>query len=216
MTTGVVVLIVLVSGGCGGDDTEPLTLEQRLPAVAELPGYEADGEPDEYRDPAAFAGAIEDSLVEASIEEAEEAVREAGFVRAIGQEFSNKSDQNAGLYAVVLEFDSEDGAQEASEWRLADIRKPCPRKCIVRISEFDVDDVSGSTPGIRRTVTEERLEATGEEGEPFDSYEVGFLDGPIAYDLRTFGPPGSVTESEAVEALERLYERVKDAALPDE
>lgn len=124
--------------------------------------------------------------------------------------------KDAGLYTLVIAFESEEGAQRVSDWRDEDIRKPCPEKCSVDISELEVDGVSGATSGIRRTVTQERLDETGEEGRPYDSYEVGFNDGRIAYDIQTFGPPGSVTEDETVQALKRLYERVKDAPLPDQ
>jgi len=203
--------------GCGGDEGEPLTLEQRLPTVDELPGFEqASTTPDVFTDSASFAKAIEDSLVQATVTEATDVFDEAGFVSAIGREFTKTGDDEAGLYAVVLEFDSEEGVERASEWRDEDIRKPCPRRCSVDISEFEVDGISGATPGIRRTVTQERLEETGEKGQPFDSYEVGFNDGPLAYDILARGPPGSVTEEEAVAALNRLYERVKGAPLPDE
>jgi hypothetical protein len=200
--------------GCGDEDAEPLTLEQRLPTQKELPGYElASARRDVFTDSAAFAKAIEDALVQATVVQATDVFNEAGFVSAIGQEFSRK---DAGLYVLVIEFESEDGTQRASEWRDEDIRKPCPGKCSVDISEFDVDGVSGATPGIRRTVTQERLDELDEEGQPYDSYEVGFNDGRLAYDIRASGPPGSVTQEETIEALNRLYERVKDAPLPDD
>lgn len=168
-----------------------------------------------FSDSAELAKAIQDGLVQATVKQATDVFDEAGFVSAIGKDFSKEGAEDASLSALVIQFGSEDGAQKVSDWRDEDIRKPCPKKCIVDISEFDVEGIPGATKGVHRAVTTEALEATGEKGQPFDSYEVGFNDGPLAYDIFTFGPPGSVTEAETVEALKRLYERVKDAPLPD-
>lgn len=220
MRFGLLVLGVAAAlglGACGGDDPAPLALQERLPTPVELPGYapSPDG-PDNFDDPSTFAKAIEDGLVQASVKEASDVFDDAGFISAIGQEFSRAGVKDSGLYAVVILFESEEGAQDASDWRDKDIRKPCPRRCSVAISEFDVEGIPGATTGVRRTITAERLEATQEEGQPYDSYEVGFLDGRIAYDIQTFGPPGSVTEDAVIEALKRLYERVNNAPLPNE
>jgi hypothetical protein len=217
---GILALAVAVAvglGACGGEDAAPLTLEQRLPTPAEVPGYKPEpGDPKVFSDSAEFANSIQDALVQATVKQATDVFEEAGFVSAIGQDFSKEGVEGASLSAVVIEFGSADGAQKVSDWRDADIRKPCPEKCIVDISEFDVEGISGATKGVHRAVTTEALEATGEEGQPFDSYEVGFMDGPIAYDIVTFGPPGSVTQTETIAALKRLSERVKDAPLPEE
>lgn len=204
-------------GACGGEDAAPLTLEQRLPTPAEVPGYKPEpGDRQVFSDAADFATSIQDALVQATVKQATDVFKEGGFVSAISQDFSKEGAEDTSLSAVVIEFESADGAQKVSDWRDADIRKPCPEKCIVDISEFEVEGISGATKGVHRAVTREALEATGEEGQPFDSYEVGFMDGAVAYDILTFGPPGSVTETETIEDLKRLYERVKDAPLPEE
>ena len=77
-----------------------------------------------------------------------------------------------------------------------------------------MEGIPNADTGVRRSVTQKTLDFTGEQGELFDSYEVGFTDGLFAYDVRTFGPPGSVTEAETIEVLKRLYDRVNGAPLP--
>ena len=208
-----VVVVLLALAGCGGDGKAPLTLEQRLPQQDEVPSYLiAPSEIMEWNDAAAFATAIADGLVQATVEDATDVLTEAGFVSAVGRSFGGG--EAVELFAVVIQFASEDGAETVSEWRAGDIRMPCIAKCFVDITEFTVDGIPNADPGIRRTVTQDALDAAGETGPPFDSYEVGFTDGRFAYNVRSFGEPGSVSAAETVDVLKRLYERVNGAPIP--
>jgi hypothetical protein len=204
----------------GGDEADPLTLDQRFIQTGDAPGYEPDpveggkytwGNVDE------FVAQTHDQLVRASMTEAEEFLTEAGFVRAIGgTRFLPGSDgehDRGDPHAImgVLQFESEEGARDAVAWYRDDASQPCPGKCAVAISEFEVDGISDAK-GIRRVVTAEALRQTGEEGEPSDGYDIWFADGPFAYYVGTFGPPGEATTEAVTEAIaKRIYDRVKGA-----
>jgi hypothetical protein len=83
------------------------------------------------------------------------------------------------------------------------------------VREFEVDGIFAAK-GIRRVVTAEQLRQTGEEGEPSDTYDIRFADGPFAYLVGTFGPPGDETTEAVTEAIaKRVYDRVKGAPLPE-
>jgi hypothetical protein len=165
-----------------------------------------------------FVDQSHDRLISATTAEAEEFLTEAGFVRAIGgTRFLPGSDgeHSRGAPHVimgVLQFESEEGARDAIDWFHDDASQPCPGKCAVVISEFEVDGISDAK-GILRVVTAQRLRQTGEEGEPSDAYEIRFADGPFAYEVGTFGPPGDATTEAVTEAIaKRIYNRVKGAA----
>jgi hypothetical protein len=88
--------------------------------------------------------------------------------------------------------------------------KPCPRTCANQISEFDVNGVPDAW-GVRRSQSAEDIEAVGAEGDvPFDSYGMGFTDGSLVYTLDLHGPPGSVSEEQALDIARALYERIVD------
>ena len=80
--------------------------------------------------------------------------------------------------------------------------------CAVQRSEFDVGDIPGAR-GIHRSATAEDIERVGTADErPFDSYWVGFTDGSFVYTVDLHGPPGSVSEEEALEIAGTYYERL--------
>ncbi|MDQ3994295.1 MAG: hypothetical protein M3265_05830, partial [Actinomycetota bacterium] len=228
MRTGFLVLAlaaVLGVAACGGgDEADPLTLDQRFIQAGDAPGYKPDpveggrhssGNVDE------FVEHTHQRLVSATPAEAKEFLTEAGFIRAIvGTRFLPGSDgehSRGDPHAVmgVVQFESDEGARDAVDWYHEDGSQPCPGKCAVTISEFEVDGISAAK-GVRRLVTAEALRRTGEEGEPFDTYEIGFTDGPFAYYVGTFGPPGDATTEAVTEAIaKRIYDRVKDAPPPE-
>ena len=109
----------------------------------------------------------------------------------------------------VIQLQSEDGATSALDWLdESSIKKPCPMTCAVQISEFDVDDIPGAR-GIHRSATAEDIERVGTADErPFDSYWVGFTDGSYVYTVDLHGPPGSVSEEEALEIASAYYDRL--------
>ncbi len=228
MRTGFLVLAlaaVLGVAACGGgDEADPLTLDQRFIQAGDAPGYKPDpveggrhssGNVDE------FVEHTHQRLVSATPAEAKEFLTEAGFIRAIvGTRFLPGSDGEHSrgdphVVMGVVQFESEEGARDAVDWYHDDGTQPCPGKCAVTISEFEVDGISAAK-GVRRVVTAERLRQTGEEGEPSDSYDIRFADGPFAYYVGTFGPPGDATTEAVTEAIaKRIYDRVKGAPPPE-
>lgn len=115
------------------------------------------------------------------------------------------------LTVVVVQFGSEQGAKDASQWRRDDLLKPCPKKCDVSIAGFDVGGVPESS-GVRRYVTQASIDVTGDKDQrPYDSYEVGFVDSGFAYVVAEDGAPGSVSENNVVAVAEALDKRVHGA-----
>jgi len=77
----------------------------------------------------------------------------------------------------------------------------------VQISDFDVD--ISDARGVHRIQTAEEIEKVGAEDlVPFDSYWVGFTEGPFVYTLDLHGPPGSVSDEQAQEIASAYHDRV--------
>jgi hypothetical protein len=226
--TGLLVLTLAALLGLaacgGGDEAEPLGLEQRFIHAEDAPGYEPDpveGGKHTWGNTNDFVDQTHDRLVSATKAEAEAFLTEAGFVRAIGgTRFLPGSDGEHSrgdphVVTGVLQFESEEGARDAVDWFDEDGRQPCPGNCGVTISEFEVDGIPDAK-GVRRVLTAERL-PQGEEGEPFDSYDIWFADGPFAYYVGTFAPPGPATTEAFAEGIaKRIYDRVEGAPPPEQ
>jgi hypothetical protein len=170
-----------------------------------VPGYEPDpveGGRHTWGDADEFVDQTPDRFISVTTAEAEEFLTETGFVRGIGGtrflpgRDGEHSPGDPHVFIDVLQFDSDEGARGAVEWFHEDDRQPCPGKCAIAISEFEVDGIPDAT-GVRRVVTAKQLRQTGEEGEPIDGYDVRFADGPFAYFVGISGPPGDET-TEAV------------------
>jgi hypothetical protein len=212
---------VLGVAACGGgDEADPLTLEQRFFQAGDAPGYEPDpveGGKHTWSGVDEFADQTSDGLMRATLVDSKEFLTEAGFIRGIvGTRFlpedgkeHQRDDPHVRL--AVLQFESEEGARDAVEWYDEDGRQPCPGHCADTISTFEVDGIPDAK-GIRRVVTAERLRQTGEPGEPRDGYDIRFADGLFAYHVATFGPIGEGTTEASTEAIaKRIYDRVKGA-----
>ena len=144
MRAGFVALSVaaVLGAACGGgDEADPLTLEQRFIQAGDAPGYAPDpveGGKHTWGNVEQFVDQTHDWLFSATIAEAEEFLTEAGFVRAIGgTRFLPGSDGEHSpgdphLIVGVLQFESEEGARDAVDWYHDDGARPCPRKCAVR------------------------------------------------------------------------------------
>lgn len=225
MRLGVLALTVVAAmslSSCGGDEAEPLALDERVPTEAEAPGSEPD--PVETRRTASgldgFISRLGDEFVAVSPKTKRE-FGEAGFVAAIvdtrffprepGAEHV-RSDPHVSSF--VMQFTSDEGAKKAIELLHDDGLSPCPGTCAEQISEFDVDGTPDAK-GVRRVATAEEIEAVGEGGEPHDSYVIRFADGPFAYDIEIFGAPGEVSEAQAEEIVEKLFDRVEGAPPPE-
>ena len=211
----VTAVIALGAAACGGEDAAPLTLEQRVPGEADAPGSKADPE----ETPITLTD-IEDvrSLPEGLMTPTDEdvsAMEEAGFVSGLADTRFFPSEpgaehvgEEAHVATLVIQFASEEEAADMAGLLHDDGLKPCPGSCAVDIIEFEVDDIPDAQGG-KRITTAERLEETGEEGFPFAAYAISFADGPFAYDVTMFGPPGKVSQEQLDEIAKNLYERVE-------
>jgi hypothetical protein len=213
------VLALVTSSACGDEDeaapTEPVSLEQRVVTAEDAPGSKPD--PVETRQTTTdfdeFIDVLGQLAVDPDTEEMTDVFTEVGFEGAIvDTRFFGEthSPDHPHIVSSVIQLQSEEGAASALEWLEADSMKPCPRTCAVQISEFDVEGVPDGW-GVHRSQSAEDIEAVGTEGDrPFDSYAIGFTDGSFVYTLDLHGPPGSVSEEEALAIAHALHQRIAD------
>ena len=222
----IVVAVVAVMGiaacGGGGDDAAaPLTLEQRVLGEAEAPG----SKPDPVETPikavgmAELASKFEDQLITATDEDAARLEKD-GFVAAIretrffpSEPGGEHSRELPHVSSVVMQFGSDAGATDAVDLLHTDGLEPCPETCAFDIAEFEVDGIPNAK-GAQRIATQEALDQVGDEQPPHAEYTIHFADGPFAYTVTSFGPPGDVSEQHAEEVATKLYERVQGAPPP--
>jgi hypothetical protein len=211
------VMIMLVA--CGGDDdtetAEPavLTLSQRLLTAEDAPGSKPDpveegGTTVNFDE---FIQALGDLAIDPDTKEMTAVFEEAGF-KAAGTDtrfFGETHTRTAPhVFSSVIQLQSEEGATSALDWLEADTRKPCPMSCAVQRSTFDVDDIRGAR-GIHRSANAEDIARVGTADErPFDGYWVGFTDGSFVYTVDLHGPPGSVSEEQALKIASTYYDRL--------
>ena len=204
--------------GCGGDDdaetADPTPLTQRFLTAEDAPGSKPD--PVEERqtteDFDEFITGLSDASIDPDRDEMTTVFQDAGFngagvdTRFFGETHTPGSSPH--VISSFIELESEDGATSALDWLETDAKKPCPMSCAVQISEFDVDDIPDAR-GVHRIATAEDIERVGTEDErPNDSYFVGFTNGAFVYTVDLFGPPGSVSEEQALEIASAYYERL--------
>jgi hypothetical protein len=192
-----------------------------VPSAQDAPGSEPD--PVEKRQTVegdAFISRLGDQFVNPT-EENKKAFEDAGFLRAIvDTRFvpetpgAPHTPESVHTFTLAAQFESADGAETGLDLIHEDSLRPCPETCATQIAEFDVAGIPDAQ-GVRRYATAQSIEAIGEDGEPYDSYEIQFTDGPFAYRISLFGPPGEVTQAEAEEIARKLYERVKGAPAPE-
>ena len=210
-------LAVIALVACGGDDEEtaaPVPLAQRFVTEEDAPGSKPD--PDEKRETTVdfdeFIAGLSERAVDPDKDEATMVFEEAGFKGAgVDTRFFGDTHTPPTTPHVVssfLELGSKDGATSALDWFETDSRKPCPMSCAVQVSEFDVDDIPGAR-GVHRLATAEDIERLGTEDEvPSESYWVGFTNGAFVYSVDLFGPPGSVSEEQALDIASAYYDRL--------
>ena len=212
-----VAIALITLAACGGEEdgetADPAPLAQRVVTAEDAPGSKPD--PVETRQSTVdfdeFIVALGDLAVDPDTEEMTDVFREAGFEGAvIDTRFFGETHSPEAPHVVssVIQLQSEEGATSALDWLEADRMKPCPGTCAVQISEFDVDDIPDAR-GVHASASAEDIEAVGNADErPFDAYWVGFTDGPYVYTVDLAGPPGSVSEQQAVEIASALHHRV--------
>jgi hypothetical protein len=214
-------VVVLCAAACsGGSDevtsTGPLALDQRVATAEDA----SDAKPDPVETGVTVSTADEfidrlgDSFVDPSPEDVA-AFKSAGFVQAIDDtlflpdgDITTHSRSNPHIRTTVIQFEAADGAKTAQEIEHEDSLRPCPENCATSSEEFEVDDIPGAL-GARRYATQENIDATGASDiHPYDEYEIVFTDGVFAYRVRLNGSPGDVSEVQAKDIAQSLYDRV--------
>ncbi len=212
----VVAALVITLVGCGGGDDDaaaPLPVAQRFLTAGDAPGTKPD--PVETRrtvgDFDEFIAALGELAVDPDQEEMSTVFREAGFEQAgIDARFFGETHSGTAPHVVgsFVELASEDGATSALDWLETDSLKPCPMSCAVQRSTFDVDDIADAR-GVHRIATAEDIERVGAADQvPFDSYWVAFTDGSFVHTVDLHGPPGSVSEEQALDIARAYHERL--------
>jgi hypothetical protein len=204
---------------CGGNEKgTPLTLEQRVLRESDAPRSLED--PIEVRLTAAnldeFTAWRNEEYVRAAYIEPSK-LKKAGFVAAAHEtRFFPKTPGGPHtrdaphVRTLVIQFTSEDGATTGASLVYTNDLKPCPGQCAVQIEEFEPSGVPDAK-GARHFIPAKRLEETGGEDVPFDSYTVTFTDGPFVYQVDGFAPPGKISKEQIEEIADTVYERVKGA-----
>ena len=216
---------MLAFAACGGDDgdssadaTGPVTIDQRVVTEKDAP----DSKPDPVETPVSVSGPDEflthlgDRFVNVTSQEVSDfknsfvrALHETRFIPAKPGDAHTRTAPH--IFSLVMQFDSEQGANDALDTLHADSLRPCPKSCAERGEEFDVDSIPNSH-GTHRFATTESIQAVGETEEtPFDLYEIEFADGVFAYRVQLAGPPRTVSQDEAERIATSVYERVKGA-----
>lgn len=213
-----VALALITFVGCGGSDeaerADPVPLAQRFVSAEDAPGSKPD--PVEKRetttDFAVFIPTLTEGSIDPDPDEMNEVFENAGFksagvdARFFGE--THSSEQSPHVFSSFIEVESEDGATSALDWLETDSKKPCPMSCAVQISEFEVDGIPDAR-GVHRVATAEDIERVGTKDErPNDSYLVAFTVGPLVYRMDLQGPPGSVSEEQALMIASAYYERL--------
>lgn len=213
--------LVLGLAACNGDNGEatstgPLALQQRVVSQEDAP--EAKPDPVEtgitVSTPDEFIDQLGESFIDPSDEDVA-AFKAAGFVQAIDDtmflpmgDVTTHSRTSPHIRTTVMQFESPEGAKTAANIEHEDNLRPCPENCATSAEEFDVDDIPGAL-GSRRYATQESIDATGApDVQPYDDYQIVFADGVFAYRVRLHGTPGSVSEDQAKDIAQSLYDRV--------
>lgn len=201
---------------CSGGDDEaatPVPLAQRFVTAEDAPGSKAD--PVETRQTTVdfdeFIASLSEFAVDPDPDEMTMVFQEAGFKGAgVDARFFGETHAQdlPHIFSSFIELESEDGATSALDWLETDARKPCPMSCAVDRSSFDVDDIADAR-GVHRIATAEDIERVGtEDQQPFDSYWMGFTHGSFVYTVDLRGPPGSVSEEQALEIARAYHDRL--------
>ena len=214
-------VVVLCLAACGGGSDEatstgPLTLEQRVVTADDAEGAKPDpvetGTTVNTVDD--FIDQLGDSFIDPSDEDVA-AFKSEGFVQAIDDtlflptdESPSHSRANPHIRTTVVQFNTGALAESFEKFEQDDNLRPCPENCATSTEEFDVSDIPGAL-GSRRYATQESIDASGaSDVQPYDDYQIVFTDGVFTYRVRLHGPPGDVSEDQAEDIAQSLYDRV--------
>jgi len=198
----------------GGDETDPPPLSQRFLTAADAPGTKPD--PVETRETTVdfdeFIAVLGPALIDPDEEEMTTVFQEAGFKGAgVDARFFGETHDPHGphVFSSFIELESEDGATSTLDWLETETTKPCPMTCARQTDTFDVDDIADDARGVHSIATAEGIETAGTEQErPFESYWVAFSNGAVVYAVDLHGPPGSVSEEQALEIARAYHDRI--------
>ena len=210
-------LAMITLAACGGGDDEtaaPLPVAQRFVTAQDAPGSKPD--PVEKRQTTVdfddFILALSDFTVDLDVEEANTVFHEAGFKSAgVDTRFFGETHTFTAphVFSSFIELESEDGATSTLDWLETETTKPCPMTCARQTDTFDVDDIADDARGVHSIATAEGIEKAGTEQErPFESYWVAFSNGAVVYAVDLRGPPGSVSEEQALEIARAYHDRI--------
>jgi len=209
--------------GCGGDektekadsapkaDSTPLT--ERVLTSEDVPGSKPD--PVEVRQTPEnldeFVNVFANFSNAPDLDEIANAFKKAGVEgavldsRYIGKTHTGKDPH---FIVLVVQTHSEEGATRALDFIEKDYKQPCPESCAVKYSDFQVDAIPAAR-GVHSSATAQDIKRIGTpDQKPFEGYWVGFTDGPYASMLDLHGPPGSVSEQQALKIANAYHERV--------
>jgi hypothetical protein len=221
------VAAMLASSACGGDDgnatsTGPVTMEQRVVTKEDAPEFEADPveKPQTVNGPDEFISRLGERFINPTPKEVSD-FKSSGFVKGrhvtlfMPATPGGAHTRNAPhIFSLTMQFDSDQGANDALAFFKADSVRPCPETCATQAEEFDVGGIPGAY-GTHRFATAESIQQTGDtEGRPYDEYQIGFADGVFAYRIVLSGDPGKVMQGQVEEIAKSLYDRVKGAPAP--
>ena len=195
----------------------PVPVDQRFLTDADAPGTQRD--PVEQRETTEDLDEFITSMappmfVDLDEEETTAALQEAGFRgAAVDARFFGGTHKSSAphLFGAILELQTEDWARSVLDLLEADALKPCPESCATQFSSFEVDDIPDGR-GVHRLATAQLIKTAGTDNQhPFDSYWVGFTQGPFVYTVNLQGRPGSVSEKQAQEIASAYYDRLAAA-----
>jgi hypothetical protein len=216
-------LALMTLVGCGGDEdvekadsapeADSTPLAERVLTSEDVPGSKPD--PVEVRQTPEnleeFVNAFANFSNTADLDEITNVSKKAGVKgavldsRYIGKTHSGKEPH---FIVLVVKAESEGGAKRALDFLEEDYKQPCPESCAVKNSDFQVDDIPAAR-GVHSSATAQDIKRIGTpDQKPFEGYWVGFTDGPYASMLDLHGPPGSVSEQEALKIANAYYDRV--------
>jgi hypothetical protein len=204
-------------GGGGSTTTGPVTLDQRVVTKEDAPDFEPDPveKPQTVSGPDELISRLGERFINPTPKEVSD-FKSSGFVRArhvtlfMPATPGGPHTRNAPhIFSLAMQFDSDQGANDALAFLKADSVRPCPETCATQAEEFDVGGIPGAY-GTHRFATAESIQQTGDtEGRPYDEYQIGFAEGVFAYRIVLSSDPGKVTEGQVEEIAKSLYDRVK-------
>jgi hypothetical protein len=182
-----------------------LPLWQRVLGSGELSGFVSELSPPKLLDLDSFIDQAKVAFIRLTPAEVRRELTNDAFRGAVISSLSSSASKDMIAASVVVQFGSPVQAERASRFFTSDSLETCRNTCNVQIARFDIPDLHAQ--GSHRMRSEAAAGAGDEQ--PFESYDVGFVDGPFVYDVFVLAPrPGMVAGNTVVAAVRALYARV--------